>query len=348
MRLGRQATVRTGRSVMSKIRVTGRTRWSTVVAVLLVAATATAGSVHALAGTSVAVAGYTGCLTTGGTAGGLISQVMPGSSPLKACAAQQIPIHMSGLTGITAGTGLTASGDGTTNPTLAIDPAYQLPQGCGSGQLAKSNGSNAWSCADDNNTTYSAGSGLDLSSANVFSVKPTYALPQSCSTDQSPVQLSGSGWGCATLTKSSQSCPSAQLVNGIDNGGAVTCAAPSAPGPDVWQYQNNTFQDTPQNHTTTVGTLSLPAGSFLVQVSGTAADDQDGNDAVGMSCFVDHSGPKVEIFLDTADHPNAPFALNGVVTLSAPADVHLWCFDPNGSDHVFEISMTALKVGTVH
>jgi hypothetical protein len=164
-----------------------------VAAVLLVAATATAGSVYALSGTSVAVAGYTGCLTT---ASGLVSQVAPGSTPLKPCTGQQTLIHLSGLTGITAGTGLTATGSGTSSPTLSVDPAYQLPQGCASGQLAKSNGSNAWSCADDKSTAYSAGTGLDLSSANVFSIKPGYALPQSCGAGQVLISDGSGGWSC--------------------------------------------------------------------------------------------------------------------------------------------------------
>jgi hypothetical protein len=323
--------------------MTGRKRWFAVAALLVAGATASAGSVHALSGTNVAVSGYTGCLN----AGGQISQVTKGSNPLKPCTAQQTLIHMSGLTGITAGTGLTASGDGTSNPTLAIDPGYQLPQGCGSGQLAKSNGSNVWSCADDNNTTYSAGTGLELSSASEFSIKPNYALPQSCQAGQSPIFQISSDWGCGTFARSGQNCPSAQFMNGIDNNGAATCATPSAPGPDVWQT-SNPGQDTPQAQTTTVATLSLPAGSFLVQVSGDAADDNNGNENVAMKCQVDNGGPGTFIGVDANNNSDVPFALTGVVTLGAPAAVHLSCFDFDGSDHVEFINMTALRVGAVH
>jgi hypothetical protein len=52
----------------------------------------------------------------------------------------------------------------------------------------------AWSCGTDANTTYNAGTGLDLS-GTTFSVEPTYRLPQSCSMNQI-AKWNGSAWAC--------------------------------------------------------------------------------------------------------------------------------------------------------
>src|SRR5213593_4807904 len=56
---------------------------------------------------------YTGCLNTGGTSGGQISQVASGLSPLKACGSNQKLVHLSGgdITKVTAGAGLSGGGD---------------------------------------------------------------------------------------------------------------------------------------------------------------------------------------------------------------------------------------------
>ena len=56
------------------------------------------------------------------------------------------------ITDVNAGTGLTG-GSSSGPATLAIANAFQLPQGCANGQVAKSNGSNSWACANDVDTT---------------------------------------------------------------------------------------------------------------------------------------------------------------------------------------------------
>lgn len=73
------------------------------------------------------------------------------------------------ITGVTAGSGLT--GGGTSGAvTLALGTAYQLPQSCTDGQIAEWNtGTSLWICAADDNTIYTAGSGLTLASG-AFSV----------------------------------------------------------------------------------------------------------------------------------------------------------------------------------
>jgi hypothetical protein len=48
------------------------------------------------------------------------------------------------------------------------------------------------------------------------------------------------------------------------------------------------------------------------------------------------------------DADAAPFALHDVATLAGPADVSLQCFDVAGSDHAYQSTLSALKIGTLH
>lgn len=77
------------------------------------------------------------------------------------------------MTAIYAGTGL--AGGGTTGEvTLTLSSPYRLPQTCGNGQIPEWDSiSGAWQCANDNDTTYSAGSGLSLA-GTVFSANTSY------------------------------------------------------------------------------------------------------------------------------------------------------------------------------
>jgi len=79
------------------------------------------------------------------------------------------------------------------NGTIAFGDIGQ--NGCTNGQVMKWNGS-AWICAADDDTTYTAGTGLTLS-GGTFSLQTGYQLPQGCSSDEIP-RWSGSAWACST------------------------------------------------------------------------------------------------------------------------------------------------------
>jgi hypothetical protein len=146
------------------------------------------------------VAAYAGCLNTGGSSAGSFSQVAVGDAPAKPCGQNQMVVHLSGgdITAVR-----TASGSGLTGGTdngaasLSLAGSFALPQSCSDQQIPKwNNTSGAWACANQN--AYTNGTGLDLSSANVFSVSSGYQLPQGCSFGQVVRSGGNNTWTCQT------------------------------------------------------------------------------------------------------------------------------------------------------
>jgi hypothetical protein len=208
--------------------------------------------------------------------------------------------------------------------------------------------------------TYSAGTGLSLDgSTNTFGIQGSYQLPQGCSNGQTPFLLGTPlthPWSCFTAANADKSCPSGQFQNGVNGDGDPSCATPgssSSSGPDVW-VTGNTFVNTPAIESSTLATLSLPAGTFLVEATATASDDSQGNEKIAMGCYLSTTSNLAEVEINSlgddgqVNLASAPFALHTVVTLSSSADVDLRCVDSDGDDHVENIVLTALKLGTVN
>ncbi len=109
------------------------------------------------------------------------------------------------VTSVGAGTGLTGGG-ASGAVSLALAAAYQLPQGCSSGQLPSWNGA-GWACTTvtpgtGTITGVSAGTGLTgggTSGTVSLALQSAYQLPQGCSANQIP-GWGGSSWTCTAKT----------------------------------------------------------------------------------------------------------------------------------------------------
>ena len=242
-------------------------RWAAVIAggaVLVASGTALGGHIASN------VKSYTGCLTVNG---GTLVLVKEGNAPQKPCPSGAVQAHFSGgdITAITAGTGLSGGAENGA-ATLSIGAAYRLPQGCTSGQIAAWSGS-GWSCADDSNTTYTAGTGIDITGTEI-AVEPGYRLPASATTGDSVVKTSAGTWAPEQYTRAGEGCTSGQFVTGTSSGGGVSCAAPPAAAGLPHAYIA-TGDELFLGGTETVLSLQVPAGTYVVRafVSFTNRDE---------------------------------------------------------------------------
>ena len=136
---------------------------------------------------------YTGCLTNGGT----VNYVKAGLSPSQPCASPKQLVRISGgdITKVTVTGALTGGGENGAL-TIGLDPAKVVPATCTSGQVPKWS-SGAWTCGTDADTTYTAGTGLDVA-GGAFSIESRYRLPQGCG-DGAVAKSNGNGaWTCAS------------------------------------------------------------------------------------------------------------------------------------------------------
>jgi hypothetical protein len=298
--------------------------------------------VGAVGGTALAghqtsnVKSYTGCLVSGD---GVLIKIAEGNSPRSACTGGQVQAHFSGgdISKISVGSGLTLpSGGDNGEVRINLDPAFSLPQGCSNGQVAKWITSvSGWRCRDDEDTTYSAGTGLDLT-GTTFSVEPD------------------------AFAKTDQACASGQFANGVNAGGSLACAAPTTAGIAVWQKDSGFSKVLlPAGEGKDVVVLPLPAGTFLVTATGTAADvdgTSNGDEEVSVGCSLRNGandtlggGSFVDIgeAVDDERGPSAEIVIHHVITFAAPDSVKFQCEagDEEDGEEIRGPYVTAVRVG---
>lgn len=272
------------------------------------------------------VGSYTGCLVPGE---GVIIHVKQGDAPKKRCTEGMTEVHLSGgdITKISVTGALTGGGDNG-EVTIGLKPEFTLPAGCAVGRVAEWDGS-AWVCGIDDDTTYSAGTGLALS-GTTFSVASEYRV------------------------KNTPDCASGQFATGFDTSGNIQCAAPSASLQAFEARQGNYLQGDgvpDDGDSRTFVTLDVPAGTYLVTGNGVLSqgDDDIGSfvDARGIGCELGNLPAESTRFFGKDNDPDDyPFALTGVATTSGgPITLRCWAGIDYDKVEVRNSTLTALKIG---
>jgi hypothetical protein len=285
------------------------------------------------------VKSYTGCLVSGD---GVLIKIKEGSAPKSACSGGQVEAHFSGgdISKISVGSGLTLPNGGANGEVrIELAAGQSLPQGCAAERVAEWSGS-AWVCGIDNNTTYTAGTGLNLSAApaNAFSIEPAYRVP---------------GKACPT---------SGQFATGFDVTGAIQCQAPNATGVEVWQRMQPAAVGggvtvLPKGEGVDVIAMSLPAGTFLMTGVATVSD-RNSDDEVAVTCFLRDAAfnllPVHEGAVDIGEGSNESTGVvttHGVISLASANTVRFTCrssFGDDDDDQADSATLTAMRVGTLH
>ena len=269
---------------------------------------------------------YTGCLTNGGT----LTYVKEGNDPLQQCSSPKQIVKLSGgdITSLSVTAPLTGGGDNGAL-TIGLSASATLPTCTTTNQVPKWNATTSrWTCGDDNDTTYSAGTGLSLSGTQ-FSIASSYRV------------------------KNDKDCDSGKFATGFDDDGTIACATPTSGKPSIW-VASIPHADAPKvapgNDSPVVASVNVPAGSYLVNASANAADDVGGDDETHIRCLLgggtasDAQDRFIESELEDADVLGLAMAGSDVFTMSGAGTIQLRCGSTVGSDHLDDIRLVALQV----
>jgi hypothetical protein len=265
------------------------------------------------------VKSYTGCLVS---KDGVIIKISEGTAPTSRCANGQVEVHFSGgdITRIAVTGALTGGGDNG-EVTIGLKPEFTLPAGCDAGDVAKWDG-DVWACGTDEDTTYAAGTGLDLG-GTTFAIEPDYRV------------------------KNSTDCGTGQFATGFDSTGTIVCGAPTAgarayaalqnPASGIGIPDNSGYQ--------TVVTLVVPAGTYSITAIGSASQAADRD--WGLSCDLEAGGTVLsEGFVDGdsgIDHRT--MAMMNVSTFGAPTTLSVACATLADGVGVRFMGIQAITVG---
>ena len=322
-----------------------RTRWMQRRALALGVA---AVGVVAIAGTALAghqtsgVKSYTGCLVSGD---GVMIKIKEGNAPRSACTGGQVEAHFSGgdITKISVGSGLSLPNGGDNGEVrIELAAGQALPQGCADGRVAEwDSGTSRWICGLDNDTTYTDGTGLDLSAANAFSISPDYRV------------------------KNTPDCSSGQFATGFEGDGDIQCAAAPAQGAQVWQKTravDGGVIPLPKGEGVDLIIMPLPAGTYLITAVATVGDRSGtalGDEEAHVSCSLRDGAfaplSAIESTVDIGEElfdsgPEASAVVHGAITLANADSVRFTCVGRHGDsepDEADGIVMTAMKIGTL-
>jgi hypothetical protein len=263
---------------------------------------------------------YTGCLNSGGN----ITYVKEGDSPLQACASPKQVVKLSGgdITSVNTPAGSGLSGGSTNGAvTLTLDAAHSLPSGCTSGQVVKSSGSDTWTCADDNDHTYTAYETTLNLSGNTFSIASDYRV------------------------KNNPDCDSGKFATGFDSSGTIQCTAPGANVIETFEVAPADRGITDNGRTAVAFIVKPTAGKYFVAAKGVITSENNVDDNSSVTCFLhtrDANGVGSGFFSDvvglSSDTLNAvddvPIALDALMNVATGDSIYFECDADNGADGV--------------
>jgi Collagen triple helix repeat (20 copies) len=120
--------------------------------------------------------------------------------------------------------------------------------------------------------------------------------------------------------------------------------------PHAWVKEVK-YANAPQGDWLTDASLSLPAGTYVVDVRGDGDDDYKGDAEISITCRLVQGGTDLGVSLANAkdDHyfPTTPVVIVAHTTLNVRAEIDLQCESTWGSDHLDNIVMTATQVDGV-